>query len=78
MQESQFNKTRLNTEKTNDTGVDGGEEMKKVIVVANIVIQLLWYTIAGVATYFVVRTWFDDIGCVKPAGAESQKLSSYE
>ena len=31
--------------------------MKKAIVVANIVIQLLWYAISGVATYFVVRTW---------------------
>ena len=35
--------------------------MKNAIVVANIVIQLLWYAIAGVATYFVVRTWFDGI-----------------
>lgn len=35
--------------------------MKKAIVVANIVIQLLWYAISGVATYFVVRTWFDGI-----------------
>ena len=35
--------------------------MKKAIVVANIVIQLFWYAIAGVVTYFVVRTWFDGI-----------------
>lgn len=35
--------------------------MKKVIVVTNILIQLLWYVVAGVITYFVVRIWFNGI-----------------
>lgn len=35
--------------------------MRKAIVLANILIQLLWYAIAGVATYFVVKTWLDGV-----------------
>nr|DAV37270.1 MAG TPA: Protein transport protein [Caudoviricetes sp.] len=31
--------------------------MKKSIAVANILMQVCWYAMAGVATYFVTKTW---------------------
>ena len=36
--------------------------MKKGIVVANILIQVFWYAIAGVATYYITKMWFNGIG----------------
>lgn len=31
--------------------------MKKSIAVSNILIQVFWYAVAGVATYIVTKTW---------------------
>lgn len=35
--------------------------MKNGIVVANILIQVFWYAIAGVMTYFIFRMWLGEI-----------------
>lgn len=36
-------------------------DIKKWVVVVNILVQLLWFSIAGVATYFITKIWFAEI-----------------